>query len=169
MMVAGAGIGAGIVMPAMARAREQARRASSMSNLKQIGLGLLMYADDHDNKLPSDLTAITPYLAGSQVLDSPRKPKNFTESSYIYIPGQTTSTDPGNMVAYENPAFCQDEVSVLFLDGHVEFMKPEAFRRALEATCKKLGRDVPEVRFKDEVKVKPAAPKPAEGSPSQRS
>jgi len=169
MTIAGAGVGAGVLMPAMARAREQAKRASSMSNLKQIGLGLHMYANDHDDKLPSDLAAISSYVGSSSVFDSPRKPKGFTGPSYIYIPGQTTAMYPGNIVAYENPAFCQDGVNVLFLDGHVEFMKPEPFRKELADTCKKLGREMPEVKFRNEAPVKPSAPKPVEPSQAQRS
>lgn len=43
---------AAILFPAFARARENARRASCMSNLKQIGLGLMQYTQDYDEKLP---------------------------------------------------------------------------------------------------------------------
>jgi len=43
---------AAILFPAFARARENARRASCQSNLKQIGLGLLQYAQDYDETLP---------------------------------------------------------------------------------------------------------------------
>ena len=43
---------AAILFPVFARARENARRASCMSNLKQIGLGLLQYTQDYDEKLP---------------------------------------------------------------------------------------------------------------------
>ena len=144
MTVGGAAIGAGVLMPALAKAREKARQVSSMSNLKQIGLGLLMYADDHEGKLPDDLTSFKPYRIDSKVIESPRKPKEFTGPSYIYISGQTTSMAPDNIVVYENPAFCRDGVNVLFMDGHVEFMKPEAFRSALEATSKRLGRPMPQ-------------------------
>ncbi len=42
---------AAILFPAFARARENARRASCQSNLKQIGLGLLQYSQDYDEKL----------------------------------------------------------------------------------------------------------------------
>ncbi len=42
---------AAILFPAFARARENARRASCQSNLKQIGLGLLQYAQDYDEKI----------------------------------------------------------------------------------------------------------------------
>jgi prepilin-type N-terminal cleavage/methylation domain-containing protein len=42
---------AAILFPVFARARENARRASCQSNLKQIGLGMLMYAQDYDDHM----------------------------------------------------------------------------------------------------------------------
>ncbi len=41
---------AAILFPVFARAREKARQASCMSNLKQIGLGVNMYAQDYDER-----------------------------------------------------------------------------------------------------------------------
>src|SRR5690625_3031445 len=43
---------ASILFPVFARARENARRASCLSNLKQIGLGVMMYTQDYDEKYP---------------------------------------------------------------------------------------------------------------------
>ncbi len=43
---------AAILFPAFARARENARRASCQSNLKQIGLGIMQYTQDYDEKYP---------------------------------------------------------------------------------------------------------------------
>jgi prepilin-type N-terminal cleavage/methylation domain-containing protein/prepilin-type processing-associated H-X9-DG protein len=43
---------AAILFPVFARARENARRASCQSNLKQIGLGIMMYTQDYDEKFP---------------------------------------------------------------------------------------------------------------------
>lgn len=43
---------AAILFPVFARARENARRASCQSNLKQIGLGLIQYAQDYDEGTP---------------------------------------------------------------------------------------------------------------------
>ena len=46
---------AAILFPAFARARENARRASCQSNLKQIGLGFMQYTQDYDEKFPSPM------------------------------------------------------------------------------------------------------------------
>ncbi|HOJ31084.1 MAG TPA: DUF1559 domain-containing protein [bacterium] len=43
---------AAMMLPVLSKAREKARRAVCMNNLKQIGLGLRMYADDYDGWLP---------------------------------------------------------------------------------------------------------------------
>src|SRR3954470_11098214 len=43
---------AAILFPVFGRARENARRSTCQSNLKQIGLGLLQYTQDYDEKMP---------------------------------------------------------------------------------------------------------------------
>lgn len=43
---------AAILFPVFARARENARRASCQSNMKQLGLGLLQYTQDYDENYP---------------------------------------------------------------------------------------------------------------------
>jgi prepilin-type N-terminal cleavage/methylation domain-containing protein len=43
---------AAILFPVFARAREQARRTSCLSNMKQIGLALHMYAQDYEETFP---------------------------------------------------------------------------------------------------------------------
>lgn len=43
---------ASILFPVFARVRENARRSSCQSNLKQLGLGLLQYVQDSDERLP---------------------------------------------------------------------------------------------------------------------
>jgi prepilin-type N-terminal cleavage/methylation domain-containing protein/prepilin-type processing-associated H-X9-DG protein len=44
---------AAILFPVFARAREMARRTSCTSNLKQIATGMLMYAQDYDERFPA--------------------------------------------------------------------------------------------------------------------
>jgi prepilin-type N-terminal cleavage/methylation domain-containing protein/prepilin-type processing-associated H-X9-DG protein len=67
---------ASILFPVFARARENARRASCQSNLKQAGLAFMQYTQDYDERLPFSLnnalvvggttvgwdTSIAPYL-----------------------------------------------------------------------------------------------------------
>jgi prepilin-type N-terminal cleavage/methylation domain-containing protein/prepilin-type processing-associated H-X9-DG protein len=43
---------AAILFPVFARAREKARQTTCLNNVKQITLGILMYASDYDEKLP---------------------------------------------------------------------------------------------------------------------
>jgi prepilin-type N-terminal cleavage/methylation domain-containing protein/prepilin-type processing-associated H-X9-DG protein len=45
---------AAILFPVFAQAREKARSISCLSNLKQIGLGMLMYVQDYDEKYPEN-------------------------------------------------------------------------------------------------------------------
>lgn len=46
---------AAILFPVFARARENARRASCLSNLKQMGLGIMQYTQDYDETYPMSL------------------------------------------------------------------------------------------------------------------
>ncbi|PIY43611.1 MAG: hypothetical protein COZ06_22510 [Armatimonadetes bacterium CG_4_10_14_3_um_filter_66_18] len=48
---------AAILFPVFAKAREKAREASCASNLKQISLGVLMYASDYDGRYPRNCTS----------------------------------------------------------------------------------------------------------------
>jgi prepilin-type processing-associated H-X9-DG protein len=146
--VAGAALGAGVAMPALARARQQAFRVTSGANLSVIGTACRIYADDHDDKYPPSLEVLVEQgdLA-SKHLESKRRPAGFEGPSFIYIPGQTLAMNPGNFVAYENPAYCAEGINVLHLDGHVEFMKPERFLEELKGTYERLGREMPEIKF----------------------
>lgn len=51
-VIATIGILAAILLPALARSRETARRASCLANMAQLGMVLKMYAEEHDRNLP---------------------------------------------------------------------------------------------------------------------
>ncbi|MCM8773073.1 MAG: type II secretion system GspH family protein [Candidatus Omnitrophica bacterium] len=52
VVVAIIAIMASMLLPALGRAREKARQAVCINNLKQIGLATLMYAEDYDGYIP---------------------------------------------------------------------------------------------------------------------
>jgi prepilin-type N-terminal cleavage/methylation domain-containing protein/prepilin-type processing-associated H-X9-DG protein len=62
---------AGLAVPGINSALARAKNAQSISNLRQIGIGLLGYASDHDNNLPQ------------------------TGGTYTYDPNNTTNTNIG--------------------------------------------------------------------------
>ncbi len=55
---------AGVALPAVAKAREAARRTQSMSNERQICMALFLYANDHNGVFPPDLASCSSYLGG---------------------------------------------------------------------------------------------------------
>ena len=59
---------AAILFPVFAQARERARAISCISNLKQIGLGLMMYSQDYDETLPVAFPANPPINGGGQAV-----------------------------------------------------------------------------------------------------
>jgi len=85
---------AAILFPVFARARENARRSSCQSNLKQIGLAIMQYTQDYDERLFSHRntsppfnscssgygawpTFIDPYVKNWQVFNCPSFNKNY--------------------------------------------------------------------------------------------
>jgi len=52
VVIAIIGILAAMLLPALNQAREKARRANCLSNLKQLGLGIAMYADSYNSRMP---------------------------------------------------------------------------------------------------------------------
>ena len=81
---------AAILFPVFSRVRENARRSSCQSNLKQIGLGIMQYTQDYDEMYPvrgvintSDLSwrqRVQPYIKSAQVFTCPSNPDNKLEA-----------------------------------------------------------------------------------------
>jgi len=96
---------AAILFPVFAKAREAARKTQCVSNLRQMGTALLMYAQDYDETYPnrrfasaaspkgddvySWRTVIQPYVKNRQLFTCPSNPSN-----------QTASTDPSFKISY---------------------------------------------------------------------
>lgn len=46
----------GILMPALSRARRQAKQTATLSNLRQIGLAVSIYQQEHRGRMPADIS-----------------------------------------------------------------------------------------------------------------
>ena len=103
---------AAILFPAFARARENARRASCQSNLKQIGLAYIQYTQDYDERLPygyylgtngefftniiSAADVVMPYIKSRQVWRCPSNTRVNTPASS----GPPTQSSGSGWMAY---------------------------------------------------------------------
>ena len=117
---------AAILFPVFARARENARRASCQSNLKQIGLGILQYTQDYDEKLmqsyfvyPSATPgafssnailwsdAVQPYLKSTQILYCPSNTDASTTSPTLDLLKSSYAVASLGLGAAYNGAFSE--------------------------------------------------------------
>lgn len=62
---------AAILFPVFAKAREKARQASCLSNIKQLSLGVVMYTEDYDQTYPPASYATTGTIPGAADLLGP--------------------------------------------------------------------------------------------------
>jgi len=83
-----------ILFPVFARARENARRASCMSNLKQIGLGTMMYIQDYDEEYPI-------YRVARSAADRDDKPYGWADALQPYIKSAQLYQCPSEDNAYD--------------------------------------------------------------------
>jgi prepilin-type N-terminal cleavage/methylation domain-containing protein/prepilin-type processing-associated H-X9-DG protein len=120
---------AAILFPVFAKAREKARQASCSSNMKQLGLGMLMYAQDWDGKIraangdPAGNAIVTPrqgegkwqalsfyydYIKNAQVYICPTTNGNVSYGQLVWNPTATAMYNTGQQsldtIAEKSPA-----------------------------------------------------------------
>jgi hypothetical protein len=154
LAVTAAPVLAAVALPAMARARQQAMAVQSMSNLRQIGMAVHMYAQDHQGNVPPDLGSTYPYLKNSMVYFMPRRemmmaqPPNLNDeelrkwleanSDYTYLgrEGMKLVGVPNtaqHVIAHEKLDRVQRGMAgAVFLDGHAEFLPVVYLQQRLE-------------------------------------
>ena len=93
---------AAILFPVFSRVRENARRTTCESNLKQIGLGLIQYVQDYDEHLPLLVTNDTS-VERTEDFNNPASPANalrdiepYTKNSQIFQCPSATVLPPGS-------------------------------------------------------------------------
>jgi len=94
VVIAIIGILAGILLPVLSRARESSRRTECMSNLKQIGMGLVMYANENSESFPVDSAygGASPAMRGLNLLYD----TYVSDNKFFKCPSDTTVTSASN-------------------------------------------------------------------------
>jgi len=122
---------AAMLLPALARAREQARRSVCIANLKQIGLALKMYAQDYKEYYPASTyfsssadepSAITPlsllypqYVSTGKTFICPSDLGHRTANEVVYNSAPLLDTAGGTDNAgcsYAYAQYCNESVDV---------------------------------------------------------
>lgn len=111
---------AGILLPSLARAKDKAKQVNCLSNARQLGFSVMMYADDHDDTFPpsADYSAPTtdperiwtakvlPYVQNTEVFSCPAVPNRAFPSNWaergVGSIGYTTATafDPAGVEGF---------------------------------------------------------------------
>jgi type II secretory pathway pseudopilin PulG len=120
---------AGMLIPALAKAKDKAQRINCVNNLRQIGLAARMYANDHEEVFPKDFQAMQQELNSPKILFCPADPDKPTplptdwaqvdpdSISYKFlIPGEKADDNGSEQAAFR----CPIHDNVCYADGHVE-------------------------------------------------
>jgi prepilin-type processing-associated H-X9-DG protein len=129
----------GIMMPALAKARDVAQRQICANNLKQLGVAMMQYAEDNNDQFPTSdkwCDLLGPYYKNEKVLVCPAAGKG--KCNYAINPDAKPGSSGGTMLLFEtkdgwnqsgglellaNENHRGEGSNVLFCDGHVEFIE----------------------------------------------
>ncbi len=131
-----------VLIPVAQKPRETPLRVICKSNLRQIGLACLMYADDNNGFFPPHFAALVPvYVDNARIFSCNRNPSRWRDfnggrataasSSYAYVGGLSASAPFEVILAYDRTPHNRAGRYVLFADAHVEWRREKNFQEEL--------------------------------------
>jgi prepilin-type N-terminal cleavage/methylation domain-containing protein/prepilin-type processing-associated H-X9-DG protein len=177
---------ASILFPVFGRARENARRSSCMSNMKQIGLGIIQYSQDYDEKAPRTWNgegttqwstptgphwqdATFPYVKSTQIYSCPSDTAISQYNIYVPHPRRTW----GQLGSYAMQAAYWGETNpenkgLPNGPALAAITAPSTTAMVLEYTCTyQWWNDQAEVNWRDQAEVEPRITASAGMTPPQ--
>ncbi|MEM7228710.1 MAG: hypothetical protein AAF432_07840 [Planctomycetota bacterium] len=139
--IAAVGLGAGIMLPAVEKARTQARATQSMSMLRNVAVASATYAAEWNDKIPANVNELHPYLGFSfNEMSSPYGPAWDGGPDYWFdASGGTYSAikfPSRQIMSYDRAMYLLgDDIAVGFADGHVELLSTFEFEQKLHEEC----------------------------------
>lgn len=125
---------AAILFPVFAQAKEAAKRTASMSNIKQLGVGMLMYAGDNDaTYCPKEkwCDSIASYVKNTEVWKSPKgDEKDPNRVDYAMIAARGGQKLPPVLEAPKTPLLFESGSGDKNQYGHFEMLpKPPRYNK----------------------------------------
>ncbi|HEV2436366.1 MAG TPA: LamG-like jellyroll fold domain-containing protein [Verrucomicrobiae bacterium] len=108
---------ASMMLPALSAAKRKAQRINSVSNLKQIGVAVQLFAGDNNNRLPMSFGEMSNELDTDRITYDVETGQRFT---YLGAGMSLDSLKPDSVLAYS--PIVNDQCEVLFADGSVQQM-----------------------------------------------
>jgi len=111
------------------------QRNRCATNLKHLGIALIIYANDYDDNYPPNLEILisTEQMTSKGLMCPSTKQKD----SYVYVGAGLNASDAYTLImAYDKKGNHKDGRYVLFLDGHIEWIPEEELNKLIEADNK---------------------------------
>jgi hypothetical protein len=143
---------AAMLLPALAKAKAKAQGIYCMNNLKQLGLGTIMYANDHQNLLPAGTnwsSAVVKYVGSERVFVCPadrhakkcayafnvnlsgidlKEVRSPSDTVLIFESDGDWNATGGPEMVLTSPRHIR-AVGLVFADGHAELASPSRIDR----------------------------------------
>ena len=120
---------AGMLTPALAKAKSRAQRITASGNLRYIGMAINKYASEHNGAFPQTLGELIPGEISEKTLIHPGTGEQFT-----YVGAGLSDSVPSSVVAYGPNV--DGHIDVLFADGSVQSGDSARFGEWITASAK---------------------------------
>lgn len=139
---------AAILFPVFAQAKSAAKATATLSNAKQMALGVMIYMSDYDDVLPypQSVAAVKfvtyPYIKNKDIYKTlnPNGGQFLFNNAIGGVEAAIVENPADTILWYESKAWPDGRRAVAFLDGHAKLVNPEEWKRVEKSLRLKLKR-----------------------------